>query len=77
MRSEDSEGFVIICKIGGWELEKDSIKVVVDCFWFRGPLSSTRLGELVVRPVLSCLGYVSSVGMDDGGDGSRDCLKRV
>ncbi len=45
--------------------------MVVMCFWFREGPTTTRLGTLVVRPVVSCLRVVDTMGMTTGNYGSE------
>ncbi len=50
--------------------------MVVVGFCIRGGSKSTRSEELVVSAVVSCLGGLQGMGMNTGGSGSGDCLKR-
>ncbi len=59
------------------EDEKDRIKVVVKRFEFRGGMTTTRSGVLVVPPVLSCPRGLAIVGMVVRGRGSWIVGKRV
>ncbi len=56
--------------------EKDTMKWVVGWFWFRGGPTTTRLGELVVRDVLSCLRVICVLGMIIRRRGIRILQKR-
>ena len=57
--------------------EKDRAKTVVKGFCGRGAPTSTRLEVMVDTTVLSCLGYVTMVGMIVGDNGSRNDEKGV
>ncbi len=54
---------------------KDSQKRVVERFWLRGGLKSTRYGVVVVEGLVSCLGYVARMGMIIKRFGCEECGK--
>ena len=74
---EDLEHLSKMCKEFGIRDEKECGNIVVERKTIRGGLCPSRLGGLVVRPVRSCLGRRTRVGMNDGSIGSGDLLKGV